>query len=63
MTFELRAWTALSAEFLQVRSELTVAVHAALTAAELEIAVPQRHIHIRDLEEKPSGLLAARPGQ
>ena len=63
MTFELRAWTALLEEFLQVRSELVVGVHAALTAAHIEIAVPQRYIHLRDANGDPRVSLAASPGR
>jgi potassium-dependent mechanosensitive channel len=63
MTFELRAWTALFEDSLQVRSELVVGVHAALTAAHIEIAVPQRYIHLRDANGDPRVLLAASPGR
>jgi potassium-dependent mechanosensitive channel len=63
MTFELRAWTALVEDSLQVRSELVVGVHAALTAAHIEIAVPQRYIHLRDANGDPRVLLAASPGR
>jgi small-conductance mechanosensitive channel len=53
LTFELRVWTARFEESLVVRSELAVAVHAALTAAKIEIPFPQRDIHIRNVEGEP----------
>lgn len=54
VTFELRAWTALLADFLPVRSELTVAVHAALTAGGIAIPFPQRDIHVIRNTEGPA---------
>jgi small-conductance mechanosensitive channel len=57
MTVELRAWTAFE-EALGVRSGLAVAVHAALTAADIEIAVPRRDVHIRNADESPVGMTA-----
>ena len=50
MNFELRAWTDRFEESLVIRSELAVGVHAALTAAKIEISVPERSIHIRNAE-------------
>ena len=47
LNFELRVWTARFEESELVRSELAVAVHAALAAAKIEIALPQQDIHIR----------------
>ena len=47
LNFELRVWTARSAEAESVSSQLAVAVHAALTAAKIEIPFPQRDVHIR----------------
>jgi small-conductance mechanosensitive channel len=61
MTFELRAW-AFYEESLEVRSELAVAVHAALTAAKIEIAVPERHIHIRNAEGEALAIARRTPG-
>ena len=48
LNFELRVWTASFEESDLVRSELAVAMHAALAAAGIEIAFPQRDIYIRD---------------
>jgi small-conductance mechanosensitive channel len=61
MTFELRAWISYE-EFLEVRSELAIAVHAALTAAGIEIAVPERHIQIRNAEGAAPGAARPAPG-
>ena len=47
LNFELRVWTARSEEAELVSSQLALAVHAALTAAKIEIPFPQRDIHIR----------------
>jgi len=40
LNFELRVWTASFEESDLVRSDLAVAVHAALAAARIEIALP-----------------------
>jgi small-conductance mechanosensitive channel len=40
LNFELRVWTASFEESDRVRSDLAVAVHAALAAARIEIALP-----------------------
>ncbi len=50
LNFELRVWTANSEDSDVVLSELAVAVHAALAAAKIEIAFPQRDIHIHSAE-------------
>ncbi len=47
LNFELRVWTARFEESDSVRSELAMAVHAALAAARIEIAFPQRDIYVR----------------
>jgi small-conductance mechanosensitive channel len=44
--FQLRAWTARFEEADLVRSRLVLAVHAALAAARIEIALPQRDLHV-----------------
>jgi len=48
LNFELRVWTASFEESDLVRSELAVAVHAALAAARIEIALPEHDIYIHD---------------
>jgi len=50
LNFELRVWTARSEEAETVASQLAVAVHAALTAAKIEIPFPQRDVHIRSTD-------------
>jgi small-conductance mechanosensitive channel len=48
LNFELRVWTDRSENWLQLRSELSVAVYAALRAAGIEIPFPQREVRLRD---------------
>jgi small-conductance mechanosensitive channel len=43
----LRAWTGRFEQWFTVRSELTVAIHAALREANIEIPFPQRDLHLR----------------
>jgi small-conductance mechanosensitive channel len=57
LNFELRVWTANSEDSDVVLSELAVAVHAALAAAKIEIAFPQRDIHIHNAEGEQLDLL------
>ncbi len=45
--FELRVWTDQFDLWLQTRSELGLALHAALAAAKIEIPVPQQDIRLR----------------
>ena len=47
LKFELRAWTRFE-EAEAFRSDLAIAVHRALSMAKIEIAFPQRGIHIRN---------------
>jgi len=54
LKFELRVWTARFEEAESVLSELTMGVHAALTAAKIEIPFPQRDIHVRNGETESS---------
>lgn len=53
--FELRAWT--GTEFVQVASELRVAVYEALAEAGIEIPFPQRDVHLRTVDE--AGVVSA----
>src|SRR5215470_12772642 len=53
LKFELRVWTARIEEAESMASQLVVAVHAALTAAKIEIPFPQRDIHIRNADGPP----------
>ena len=54
--FELRAWT-LFEEAEVVRSELALAVHTALAAARIDIALPQRDVHISSARSEAGDLL------
>ncbi|HEU5195235.1 MAG TPA: mechanosensitive ion channel domain-containing protein, partial [Methylomirabilota bacterium] len=46
---QVRVWTSID-DTDSLLSRLVVAVHAALLAAKIEIALPQRAVHIRDIE-------------
>ena len=50
LTFELRVWTAHAEEAESILSQLAVTVHGALTAAKIEISVPQRDVHIKSVD-------------
>ena len=55
LDFELRVWTDRADRWMQIQSELAVAVHAALREAGIEIPFPQRDLHLRSLPEPPGG--------
>ena len=55
LLFELRVWTDGIADWQQVRSELAVALNAALNAAGIEIASLVRHVLLR---QEPGGTVA-----
>lgn len=46
LEFELRAWTSRFDEWVRIRSELNVAVNAALREARIGIPFPQRDVHL-----------------
>jgi small-conductance mechanosensitive channel len=50
LDFFLPAWTAQSTNYPRVRSELTLAVNAALVEAGIEIPFPQRDLHARSAD-------------
>jgi potassium efflux system protein len=52
LNFELRSWTEEFDRWLIIRSELGVAVHAALAEAQIVIPFPQRDIRVRMVEQK-----------
>jgi small-conductance mechanosensitive channel len=62
LNFELRAWTDRVGEWVLTRSELTVAVNAALSDAEIAIPFPQRDIRMRMVAEVPPGPAASGAG-
>ncbi len=53
LNFALRAWTARTDAFLQVRSDLTVMTYGALQEAGIEIPFPQRDLHLRSIAAAP----------
>ena len=52
LNFEVRVWTARTEDAESLLSQLAVAVHGALTAAKIEIAFPQREVHIRNGDDR-----------
>src|SRR4029453_9153604 len=53
LNFQVRAWTARFEEWVRTRSELGLAVHAALKEAGIQIPFPQRDVRVM-LEQAPS---------
>jgi small-conductance mechanosensitive channel len=51
LDFQLRAWTAHYAIWMQIRSDLNVAVNRALRDAGIEIPFPQRDLHLRSVSD------------
>jgi small-conductance mechanosensitive channel len=49
LDFTLRAWTSNFAEWVRIRSNLTVAVHDAIVGAGIEIPFPQQDLHLRSV--------------
>ncbi len=60
LDFSLRAWTAQSHTYEQVRSELALGVNAALVEAGVKIPFPQRDLHVRSTDSG-AGKLVAEP--
>jgi len=58
LDFSLRAWTAQSDTYTQVRSALTLAVNAALIEAGIEVPFPQRDLHVRSADSGAGELVA-----
>jgi potassium efflux system protein len=52
LNFEVRVWTARTEDAETLLSQLAVSVHRALTAAKIEIAFPQREVHIRNTDDR-----------
>ena len=48
LNFELRAWTNRFNRWVEIRSDLGVAVYAALRGAGMEIPLPQHEVHLRE---------------
>jgi potassium-dependent mechanosensitive channel len=47
LQFNLRAWTTQTADWVAVRSELAMRIHAALAEAGIAVPLPQRELHVR----------------
>jgi small-conductance mechanosensitive channel len=60
LQLELRVWTGRVEEAELLRSELTIAVHAALAAAGIEIALPRHVLSIREDGAPPDALVPLR---
>jgi len=52
LNFEVRVWTARTEDAESLLSQLALAVHGALTAAKIEIPLPQRDVHIRNTDDR-----------
>ena len=50
LNFELRAWTIHFLEWVKIRSDLSVAINAALADANIPIPFPQRDLHLRSID-------------
>jgi potassium-dependent mechanosensitive channel len=50
LDFSLRAWTDDFDNYLSIKSDLTLAVHDALYANDIEIPFPQRDLHLRSVD-------------
>jgi potassium-dependent mechanosensitive channel len=62
MEFNLRAWTRPEADWISVRSALTVKVRAALAEAGIEVPMPQREFKLRGVApEVAASITAAAP--
>jgi small-conductance mechanosensitive channel len=55
LDFQLRAWTNRVDQVTGFRSELAVAVNAALVEAGISVPFPQRDVHLRTVAREPSG--------
>ena len=51
LDFEVRFWTSHYDDWLEIKSEVTVAVNDLLAAADVEIPFPQRDLHFRTMDE------------
>ncbi len=63
LDFAVRAWTD-SADWVKVRSDLTVRIHDAIVAAGIEMPFPQRDLHLRSISPDVNAALSrlAEPG-
>lgn len=61
LDFSVRAWTADFDAWVNIRSELTTRIHAALEKAGIEIPFPQRDLHLRSISPEAAGALGREP--
>jgi small-conductance mechanosensitive channel len=61
LDFQMRCWTGHYAQWMQIRSDLNVAVNRALAEAGIEIPFPQRDLHLRSVSRGVGSALKA-PG-
>ena len=59
MEYNLRAWTRPDADWVAVRSALTIKVRAALDEAGIQVPMPQREFTLRGLQPQAAGSMAA----
>ncbi len=52
LDFSLRAWTGRYSEWIQIRSDLSIAINRALAEAGIEIPFPQRDLHLRSVADE-----------
>ncbi len=57
LDFTLRAWTNNFAEWVKIRSELTLRVNEAIIAAGIEIPFPQQDLHLRSISAEAGARL------
>ena len=63
LDFSIRAWTNDFADWVRIRSNLTVRVHDAIVEAGIEIPFPQQDLHVRSISPEAGEALARRqPG-
>jgi potassium-dependent mechanosensitive channel len=58
LNFELRFWSAAQDTWLQLQSDITVAIAKAMEQAGIEIPFPQRDLHLRSIDAAVSERLA-----
>jgi potassium-dependent mechanosensitive channel len=59
LDFSLRAWTDQFDSFLGIKSDLTLAVHDALKANQIEIPFPQHDLHLRSIDPQAVARIGA----
>ena len=62
LDFGIRAWTSDFADWVSIRSELTIRMYDALRAEGIEIPFPQQALHLRSVSPEASAQLAASRG-